>query len=65
LERSSSAETQGLGIGQERRRIAEPFRQFLDHDGERARGVVGDRRRQLQRAQPSLRSLLGDGIGIF
>ena len=65
------AETQGLGLRQQRRRVAEPSRQFFDHNGKDARRVVGDRRRQFQRAQPCPRRRTGagplsrDGIGIL
>jgi len=39
-----------LGSGQTCRRIAEPFRQFLNRHREGARGVAGDRRRHFERA---------------
>jgi hypothetical protein len=55
------AKAQRPGIGHQRRRVAEPPRQFLDDDREGARGIVGDRRSQLQRAQPCLRRRTGSG----
>ena len=41
---------ESLAVGDQRRRIAEPVGEFLDHDGKHPRRILGDRRRHPQRA---------------
>ena len=47
---------EALALGEEGRRVAVCFGEVLDHVGEDAARMAGDRRRQLERAQPRLGS---------